>query len=171
MTVFRWSAAAVVVALCLSPSLRGKGPTTRIVIAAPSLPAALEITEPASLDRFAVWAGRGTSVGGIESSEGFIIDWSAGVLADRVEALPRYTVSFYSTNAAKPSKARSEHLTYVVLYEPDAHGGRGYVYLPGKGDEACALNVSTIFRGVEGHWFRASEERHRTYMRLMNTRR
>jgi hypothetical protein len=145
-----------------------KGPTTRIVVAAPSLSAALEITDATSLDRFAVWAGPGTSADGVESSDGFIIDWTAGVLADRVEPQPRYRVSFYSKYANRPLDTQAEHLAYVVLYEPDAHGGRGYVYLPGKGDEAYALNVRTISRGVECHWFKAGDEWHRTFTRLLS---
>ena len=49
-------------------------------------------------------------------------------------------------------------LVYVVSYSLDTSTGRGYVYLPGKKDERYRLNVSTIFRGVEGSWFRASVE-------------
>src|SRR2546427_9207448 len=30
-------------------------------------------------------------------------------------------------------------------------GDRGYVYLPGRGDDAFDLNTRTIFRGREGH--------------------
>jgi hypothetical protein len=43
----------------------------------------------------------------------------------------------------------------VVYYafSPDAE--QGYVYVPGESDEWYRLNVHTIFRGVEGKWFRA----------------
>jgi len=42
-----------------------------------------------------------------------------------------------------------------VFYEYDPATERGYVYLPGRKDEWYQLNVSTIFHGVEGKWFRA----------------
>jgi hypothetical protein len=48
--------------------------------------------------------------------------------------------------------------TYVVFYERDAASNRGYVYLPGKGDEQYPPNVRKIFRGhsLEGKWFLAT---------------
>jgi hypothetical protein len=44
---------------------------------------------------------------------------------------------------------------YVVFWEYDPRSRQGYVNLPGKADEWYRLNVSTIFHGVEGKWFRA----------------
>src|SRR2546425_12608817 len=102
MNILRWSVAVFVAASCLSSSLLAKGPTTRIVIAAPSLAAPLEITDPAPLNQFAVWAGAGTRVNGKESSEGFTINWRAGVSTERAVGLPRYEISFYAKHANQP---------------------------------------------------------------------
>jgi hypothetical protein len=161
---------AVFVAVsCLSSSVFAKGPTTRIVIAAPSLAAAVEITDPALLKQFAVWAGPGTSVNGEESSEGFIIDWRAGVSTRRPVGLPRYKVSFYAKYANQPLASQSEYLAYVVWYEPDTNSDRGYVYLPGRVDDAFVLNTRTIVRGREGHWFNATDAWHQAVTRILGS--
>jgi len=131
------------------------GPTTRIAISAPGLASPAEITDSATLDHFGVWSGPGVTVNGQEQSQGFIIDWMAGVVDAHPEGLPRYEVSFYVTPASRLAPSPGEQLAYVVSYEPDPAGG-GYVYLPGKGDERYALNTRTIFRDREGQWFRAS---------------
>lgn len=171
MRFLRLSAATLIVGLCLSPSLGAKGPTTRIVITAPARSAPLEITDPTVLEAFAVWAGPGTTTNGAEGADGFIIDWRAGALPDRFTALPRYEVRFYSTFANAPAESQSEHLAYVVFYAPDSRTGRGLVYLPGKGEQHYPLNVSTIFRGVEGRWFSATDEWDRTVAGLLHARR
>lgn len=137
--------------------LWAKGPTTRIVIAGPALPAPLRITDAALLRQFSVWSGLGTGANGVESSEGFIIDWHSGTSAEPALHLPRYEVSFYAKYANRPLASQDEHLAYVVRYAPDVAAGRGYVYLPGRGDDAFALNARTIFRGVEGRWFKATD--------------
>ena len=64
--------------------------------------------------------------------------------------LPRYEVAFYVSTSTQP--------VYVVLYETEASSNRGFVYLPGKGDELYPVNARTIFRGhgFEGHWLRAT---------------
>jgi hypothetical protein len=54
-----------------------------------------------------------------------------------------------------------------VFYTPDIGAGPGYVYLPGKGDQHFALNVRTIVRGVEGHWFKATDVWGRTVAGLL----
>jgi len=157
MKILRLSVVVFVAVSCLSSSLVAKGPTTRIEIAAPSLATPHEITDPALLNQFVVWAGPGTSVNGEESSEGFIINWRAGISTQRAVGLPRYRISFYAKYATRPLASQSEHLAYVVWYEPDVNGDRGYVYLPGRGDDTYVLNTATIFRGREGHWFSATD--------------
>jgi hypothetical protein len=73
-------------------------------------------------------------------------------LLRRPRGLQRYEVSFYA-------KFPDEKLVYVVLYEYDPAAERGYIYLPGRGDDSYRLNVGTIANGVqghyEGHWYRA----------------
>jgi len=79
---------------------------------------------------------------------GFIIDWSKRAVAEHPKGLQPYEVSFYS-------KLPNERLSYVVFYEYDPATQHGYIYLPGRTDECYRLNVNSIFRGVEGNWFRA----------------
>jgi len=80
---------------------------------------------------------------------GFIIDWSKGPVAEPPKGLRSYEVSFYT------KLLNEERLVYVVSYELDSSTQLGYVYLPGKTSENYVLNVGTIYRGVEGNWFRA----------------
>ena len=98
-----------------------------------------------------VWAGPGVEINGKEQTEGFILDWSQTV-TERPKGLQRYEVSFYA-------KFPDEKLVYVVLYEYDPATERGYIYLPGRGDDWYGLNMGTIAHGVqghyEGHWYRA----------------
>jgi hypothetical protein len=170
MKSLRWCVPLLIL-LWPSVPLRAKGPTTRIVINASGLPAPIEITDAKLLDDFVVWSGPGVQVNGQEQSQGFIIDWPAGVVAERPTDLPRYEVSFYVKHASRPLTPQQEQLAYIVSYEPDLAGHRGYVYLPGRGDEPYVLNTRTIFRRREGHWFRASDAWNRAAMRLIGERR
>lgn len=142
---------AALLAFCLlaiPAQLFAKGATVKITIRGAGLKAPIEITDPKVLANFLVWAGPGT---GPNEAKAFIIDWSEGPVAERPKGLPRYEVSFYA-------KHSEERLVYVVFYEYDPSKKQGYVYLPGRTDQWYGLNVSTIFRGVEGNWFRAWSE-------------
>lgn len=149
-------AVACVLGCLLMVPVSAKGPTTRIVIKDLSLGAVTEITERAVLERFHVWAGRGTYSGPpdqtTEGTEGFIADWKSGVVDQRPENLRRYEVRFFASRRA----TQAEELVYVVLYEHDPRSGRGYVYFPGRGEEHFGGNVRTILRGVEGRWLYAN---------------
>jgi hypothetical protein len=79
---------------------------------------------------------------------GLVIEWSQGA-TECPKGVQGYEVSFYV-------KLANERLGYVVLYEYDPATERGYIYLPGRGDEWYRLNIGTIFHGVEGHWYHAS---------------
>jgi hypothetical protein len=141
----------------LAPAaLLAKGETTRITITGNSPGQSISITEPSTLAAFNVWSGRGTFSGPngheIESTEGFIIDWPAGPVASRPNGLRQYEVKFY----VRYRNAVADELAYVVLYEADPSLSEGFVYLPGRSDQAYRLNVQAISRGVEGNWFRAS---------------
>lgn len=150
--------------LLLIASLSAKGPTTRIVITDTARGSVSEITDRAVLDQFHVWAGRGTYSGppdqSSEGTEGFIIDWRAGIVDQRPGQLRRYELRFYvapKRSLAPLQSAPGEELAYVVLYEHDQSTGQGYVYLPGRSDEHFGLNVRSIHRRLEGHWLRASK--------------
>jgi hypothetical protein len=157
--------ATVVFAVLLVASPDAKGSTTRILIKDLALGTVSEITNRSVLDQFHVWAGRGTYSGApggqnTEGTQGFIIDWPAGVVEQRPDGLRRYEVRFYVAprrqGAVTALDASLEELAYVVLYENDPSTGQGYVYLPGKSDEHFHLNVRSIHRGLEGQWLRAS---------------
>ena len=121
-----------------------KADISKITIAGADLKTPIKITDPQTLANFNVWTGPGTSS---KQADRFIIDWSQGV-TERPKGLQRYEVSFYA-------KLPNERLIYVAFYEYDPATEYGYIYLPGRTDEWYRLNVSTIFHGVEGRWFRA----------------
>jgi hypothetical protein len=68
---------------------------------------------------------------------------------------PRYSVSFY----VQRPREKEARVMYVVQYVRDASAsGRGFVYLPGRGEPNYALNVSAILRpGHDGRWHRADD--------------
>lgn len=149
-----FAAAIFFIAFALSAPLSAKGRTSRITIAGADLPVPIEISDPAVLDAFGVWAGRGTFVNGVEQTEGFVVDWRAGAVPKPPVSARRYEVSFYVAG----QKGAPEQLAYVVLYADDPSTQHAYVYLPGKADRWYALNARAIGRGngVEGNWFRAT---------------
>jgi hypothetical protein len=167
--------ATVVLAGLLVVPLGAKGPTTRIVIRDIALGTASDITDATVLSQFQVWAGRGTYSGaaGVENegTQGFIVDWPAGIVEQRPAQLRRYELRFYvgpkrGLPASVANNAPAEELAYVVLYEHDPATGRGYVYLPGRSDEHFRLNVRSIHRRLEGHWLRASSAWQSAFMSL-----
>ncbi len=136
--------------LVIPAQVLAKGQTVKITIKGADLKTPIEITNPKILTEFQVWSGPGTSSsapGFNPSAPGFIVDWSQAV-AEPPKGLQRYEVSFYA-------KMPNERLIYVVFYEYDPATEHGYIHLPGRTDEWYRLNVSTIFHGVEGKWFRA----------------
>jgi hypothetical protein len=160
MDGFRIAVAAIMIAGS-SAALAGKGSTTRISISGDALAAPIEIRDAAIVNEFQIWAGPGTRscVAGhcVEGAEGFIVDWSAGAVAAKPSGLRRYQVSFFVEDEESPAPPKPERLAYVVLYEYDPVRSQGFVYLPGKGDQWQELNWGSIYRRLEGHWFRATQ--------------
>jgi hypothetical protein len=143
-------------AVVLSPSVSAKGETVKIAIAGGDLSEPITLTDAEVLRPFNVWAGPGTggTVNGVSwrSTEGFIIEWTAGTVSERPKDLPRYEVSFYMN----VSNRFDSGPTYIVFYENDRATGNGYVYLPGRDDPQYRRNVFAIIRHIEGNWFHAS---------------
>jgi hypothetical protein len=134
--------------VAIIPSLlSAKGRTVRITIKGADLKIPIEITDPAILANFNVWTGPGTSSG---EGEGLIVDWSHGTVSPPHKGLSLYEVCFYADFGNQEEKR-----VYVVSYEYDPSARHGYVYLPGKGDKWWRLDVSSIFRKLEGNWFMA----------------
>ena len=133
-----------------------KGTTTKIVITSAELQGPSEISDPEVLKNFNVWSGPGTFSNNVEGSEGFIIDWASGPVAERPNALRKFELSFYVRYANRPFDKQTDQLAYIVSYAVDPASGEGYVYLPGKADEPYRLNTKAIYRGREGSWFHAT---------------
>lgn len=139
---------ALLIALVPRP-LSAEECTQRITIKGPGLASPIEITDQSIARNFNVWTGLGTST---NEPEGLIVNWAQGAVAERPQGLARYEVSFYW------SRITNEGPAYVVFYEYAPSIEQGYVYLPGKSEEWYVRNVRTIFRGIEGSWFRASHK-------------
>jgi hypothetical protein len=159
-------ALSLVVAVALPASLVAKGPTTKITLVNYSvLSAPVDITDDAVLRKFQVWAGPGVTTGRggttTEETDGFIVDWAAGIVAEHPRELPHFEVLFYADSSDTP--------VYSVSYEPDFSKGQGYIYVPGPGDRIYPRNSATILHGhgFEGHWLRASTEWQNTATALL----
>ena len=130
--------------LSIPTLLLAKGKTVKITIKGGDHKRPIEISDPKILANFRVWTGPGTSSA---DRQGLIIDWSQGPVEEPPQALRRYQVSFHTDP--------NEQIVYVVYYVVSLGAGHGFVYVPGESDEWYGLNVNSIFRGVEGKWFRA----------------
>jgi hypothetical protein len=138
--------------------LFAKGRTVKITIKGNGLRTPLEITDP-DIGQFAVWAGPGVFVNGVEERKGFIIDWSKGTVAEAPAGLQQYEVSFYTGCSMDEFGCRSSEpsLTYRVSYDYDPSGQEGFVYLPDKRDGAFGPNGNMWHgHGFEGHWLYAT---------------
>jgi len=130
--------------LSVPTPLLAKGKTVKITIKGADLKTPIVISDPKILENFQVWTGPGTSTAERPS---LIIDWPQGPVTKPPESLHRYQVSFHG--------APNDQIVYVVFYAFSPGAEQGYVYLPGESDEWAGLNVRSIWRGVEGKWFRA----------------
>lgn len=105
----------------------------------------LIITGPSVVEDLSFWVGPGTGFSefmgpvGLERS---IIAWELGKAMDRPSGLETYEVRFLL-------EPRDDPPAYVVLYQPDAANGSGYIYTP-----ASSGHIVTHF--VAGTWMYAS---------------
>jgi len=143
--------------LSIPTPLSAKGATVKITIKGGDLATPIEITEPKIRD-FEIWAGPGVYVNGIEQTEGFIIQWSKGVVAELPNGLQHYEVSFYSGCDIGEWGCRTSEpsLSYVVFYDYDPSMEQGYIYLPGKADELFKFNAIWHGHGFEGSWLHST---------------
>jgi hypothetical protein len=134
--------------------LSAKSETVKMTITGRELPKPVEITDKSILAAFNIWSGPGNFKieNGVRTpivNDGSIL-WSLGAVPEPPKGMPHYDVSFYG-------QFPEERLMYVLKYLYDPSEKKGYVYLPGKGEEWYEVNVHSIYRGVEGQWFRASD--------------
>jgi hypothetical protein len=136
-------------------TLSAKGRTVKIVISGGDLKIPLELTDP-QVGNFNVWAGPGVHVNGVEQTEGFIIDWPRGIVAQAPAGFRQYDVAFYDCCERNEYGCRTAEpfVIYVVSYAYNPSTKEAFVYLPGPGDEAFKFNaVMWHGHGLEGHWF------------------
>ena len=142
----------LLLAILIAPAIMSaKGDIVKITIKGANLATPIETTSP-EIGVFNIFAGPGVRINGVEQTEGFIIDWSKGKLPQRQGE--HYEITFYEgcrtiseyCHTAEPS------IVYKVLYNKE-----GYVYLPGKDDEAFKYNHA-MYHGhnLEGNWFQAT---------------
>ena len=148
---------------CLMPLvpalLLAKGVTVRIVIQGADLTKPIEITDQ-RIQGFQVWSGPGVVTSDGEQTEGFIIDWSKGVVGQLPAGLRHYEVSFYACmDQESECRVKPPSLVYIVSFDVDPSSQQGFVYLPDPHDAAFRINgVMYHGHGFEGHWMRATAE-------------
>jgi hypothetical protein len=155
MKVFCAAALTLSIMSIVPASLYAKGDMVRITIKGANLTAPIEITD-AAIKKFTPWAGPGVTINEVKQTQGFIIDWLHGAVAERPNGLQHYDLFFYAKLHGQPEDAKEE-LVHVVSYDYDPLTEQGYVYLPGKADGWYLLNASKMLHdGLEGNWFRAN---------------
>jgi hypothetical protein len=150
----------ILLVLLLFPALAlAKSETSRIEIAHGKRPV-VTLEGPDSAGQFSIWNGPGTSAGPengpreMSTGDKDFADWAKGVV-EPPGGKP-YVVRFYCA-ALGENRAESvpSHQCYGVRYLPDPAGG-GYIQIPAADDPQFRGNTSSIYRGVEGSWYRSS---------------
>jgi len=153
--------AVIFVALLVVPAIcAAKRETARIEILHGKRPF-VTLTGADTAGQFTIWSGPGTEVvaedGTVSTPNhpGDIANWESGTVQ-----LPRdvkvYKVRFYcAAGEAAAREAGPSHLCYGVRYAI-ASDGQGFIQIPAANDKDFRGNTQSIYRGVEGSWFRAS---------------
>src|SRR5271169_44121 len=125
--------ATLLILAAISRSAWAKSPTAKITISGGTLTSVIEVTDPRILGISNVWYGQ-------------FLDGSQGVVKEPPAGLRRYEVWFYIKFSDNDVRRR-----YVLYYSPNPSAGKGYIYLPGKGETWYSLNVSALLRdGQDG---------------------
>jgi hypothetical protein len=140
--------------MLIAPAIvSAKGDLVKITIKGEGLSTPIETTSP-EIGVFNIFAGPGVRVNGVEQTEGFIIDWSKGKIAQTPATSQNYEVTFYEgcRTISEYCHTTEPSIVYKVLYNKE-----GFVYLPGKDDEAFKYNRA-MWHGhsLEGNWFQAT---------------
>jgi len=150
----------VAVLLLMSAIASAKSETARIEILHGKRPF-LVLTGTETAGQFTIWSGPGASITAADGTvstplhPGDIANWEAGAVQ-----IPRdvkvYKVRFYCAAGDAPAREDGPtHLCYGVRYAiaPD---GQAFIQIPAADDKEFKGNTQSIYRGVEGSWFRAS---------------
>jgi hypothetical protein len=154
-----FAALTTIAVMVIAPApVFAKGDTVRITITGGDLAAPIEITDPAIVRQYNVWAGGGTSS---NQPHSIGIDWTQGMV-EPPKGVPVYEVCFVISprwDPHDPAMRDGHHPgTYLVRYAIASSTKQGYVYLPGKKEPEYRDNVFLIYRDVEGNWFHAWDE-------------
>jgi hypothetical protein len=146
--------AALPVLLALPQVGAAKGETARIEISKGKR-ALLTLAGGETAGQFTIWTGPGTPSSAVDERD--IADWRIGAV-EPPRGLRVYQVRFYcAADGETPKESVPSSLCYGVRYGIDPDSGLGYVQIPPEGDREFPGNTRTIYRGVEGRWFVASE--------------
>jgi len=148
--------------IALLPTLvAAKGETTRIEVARGKRPF-VTLTAPETVGQFTIWSGPGATAGPpggpgqVSTSARDFADWPAGAV-EPPRNLTIFKVRFFCAAQQDPQpEVTPSHLCYGVRYAIDADSRQGYIQIPPEGDQDFPLNTQSIYRGVEGSWYRAS---------------
>lgn len=153
--------AILIAALLAMPALSAaKSETARIEIAQGKQTLVTLVGEE-SAGQFTIWSGPGTSWttpdgDQMSTTDRDIADWLAGAVQPP-RKVQVYEVRFYC--AARGENARESlpsSLCYGVRYAIDRKSGQGYIQIPTENDAQFPGNTRSIYRGVEGSWYRSS---------------
>jgi hypothetical protein len=148
---------AVVVLLLSTTWCAAKSQITRIEVFRDGA-MLLHIANPAA-GELDIWSGPGNKVSrdespGVSTGGGDIADWDGGAVQAPDDGWPVYKVIFLC-EACEPAR-KDAWRCYGVRYVPGIRGQPGLIQIPDAQDPEFSLNLQTIYRGVEGQWFRAS---------------
>ena len=142
-----------------------KSETTRIEIAHKKRPF-VTLSGPATAGQFTVWSGPGTAAGApgepgrMTTGEGDFADWTAGSVELPQHKLAIFNVRFFCAAQPEPPPevvpVNTSHQCYGVRYAIDPETQQGYIQIPPERDKDFPKNTQTIYRGVEGRWYRSS---------------
>ena len=111
--------------------------------------------------QFTIWSGPGTGTTAADGTvstpahPGDIADWAAGIVQPPRDARV-YKVLFYCADPAAPARdGVPMRQCYGVRYAI-ADDGAAFIQIPELRDEEFGGDTQSIYRGVEGSWFRAS---------------
>ena len=148
--------------LSVSSTLWAKAPTILIEVKGASLTSSIFVTSPEALKKYTFFDGPGVGGGfgptAMSGAKGSIIDWKSGFVAQPPARRQKYEVLFYWAPRMRPQCYTEKLcLVYVEFYDYDPSSKRGFVYLPGKGEQWHGLDINVVYHGVEGHWFNATD--------------
>lgn len=140
-----------ILALSFAPLLSAKGNTVKIVIQGGKRSKPLVLTGE-KVGEFGIWEGPGVFRNRIEETEGFIAEWSKGVVSKLPKGLRTYEVSFY----IEGDSAEKASLGYIVKYAFDPASGESYVYLYSRDEPEALKNRMWHGHRYDGVWLRAT---------------